>query len=178
MSSWQRSSRVDWSFLSARGMRRCCGPLPKWQLRYPRKTAPHQQPFAAIKSEFPGVRTEKVVGRSGSAAKAFVGAGGVSPTGAESLIAFRRGGKWEYGRRFFLPGSDAPRAQHGTRLCDAPCLPTPRACSDDVDRRLWGWQLLFPAQAARRRAEKGRCCPERCASENGGNNLSNGPKRV
>ncbi len=41
------------------------------------------------------VRTENVVGRSDSAVRAFVGAGGVSPTGAGSLIAFRRGGKWE-----------------------------------------------------------------------------------
>jgi hypothetical protein len=39
MSTLQRSSRVDWSFLSARGMRRCCGPLPKRQHRYPRKNS-------------------------------------------------------------------------------------------------------------------------------------------
>jgi hypothetical protein len=43
------------------------------------------------------VRTENVVGRSDSAAKALVGAGGVSPADAESLIAFHLGGKWEYG---------------------------------------------------------------------------------
>jgi retron-type reverse transcriptase len=47
MSSRQRSSRVDWSFLSVRGMRRCCGPLPKRQHRYSRKTPPHQQPRRA-----------------------------------------------------------------------------------------------------------------------------------
>jgi hypothetical protein len=67
-----------------------------------------------------GVRTENVVGRPDSAAKAFVGARVVSPTGAGSLIAFRRGDKWEYGRRFFLPGADAPCARHGARLCHAP----------------------------------------------------------
>jgi hypothetical protein len=27
MPSWQRSSRVAWYFLSASGVRRCCGPL-------------------------------------------------------------------------------------------------------------------------------------------------------
>jgi len=66
------------------------------------------------------VRTENVVGRSDSAAKAFVGAEGVSPADAGPLIAFLRGGKWKYGRRFFLPGADAPCARHGARLCHAP----------------------------------------------------------
>jgi hypothetical protein len=66
------------------------------------------------------VRIENIVSRPESAAKAFVGAGVVSPTGAGSLIAFRRGGKWEYGRRFFLPGADAPCARHDARLCHAP----------------------------------------------------------
>jgi hypothetical protein len=69
---------------------------------------------------FAAVRTENVVGRSDSAAKAFVDAGGVSPTSAGSLIAFHRGGKWEYERHFFLPGADAPCARHGARLCHAP----------------------------------------------------------
>ncbi len=40
----------------------------------------------------PVVRTENVVGRSDSAAKALVGAGGVSPTDAVALIAFNQGG--------------------------------------------------------------------------------------
>jgi hypothetical protein len=66
------------------------------------------------------VRTENVVGRSDSAAKALVGAGGVSPADAESLIAFHLGGKWEYGRRFLLRGADAPCARNGARLCHAP----------------------------------------------------------
>jgi hypothetical protein len=48
------------------------------------------------------VRTENVVARPDSAAKAFVGAGVVSPTCAGSLIAFRRGGKWDVGEAFFL----------------------------------------------------------------------------
>jgi hypothetical protein len=65
------------------------------------------------------VRTENVVGRPDSAAKAFVGVVGVSPADAGALIAFLMGGKWEYGRGFFLPGADAPCARHGTRLCDA-----------------------------------------------------------
>ena len=65
------------------------------------------------------VRSENVVARPDSAAKAFVGAGGVSPADAASLIAFLMGGKWEYGRRFFFPGADAPCARHGARLCDA-----------------------------------------------------------
>jgi hypothetical protein len=34
------------------------------------------------------VRTENIVSRPESAANAFVGVGGVSPKGAESLIAF------------------------------------------------------------------------------------------
>jgi hypothetical protein len=38
-----------------------------------------------------GVRTENVVARADSAAKAFVDAEGVSPTGAGSLIALHRG---------------------------------------------------------------------------------------
>jgi len=66
------------------------------------------------------VRTENVVARPDSATKAFVGAGGVSPADAGSLIAFHRGGKWEYGRRFFLPGADALCTRHGARLCHAP----------------------------------------------------------
>jgi hypothetical protein len=66
------------------------------------------------------VRTENVVGRSDSAAKAFVGAEGVSPTDAESLFAFHLGDKWEYGRRFFLPGAEARCARHDARLCHAP----------------------------------------------------------
>jgi hypothetical protein len=66
------------------------------------------------------VRTEIVVVRPDSAAKAFVDAGGVSPADAESLIAFLMGGKWEYGRRFFLPGADVPFARNGARLCHAP----------------------------------------------------------
>jgi hypothetical protein len=37
-----------------------------------------------------------------------------------ALIAFLRGGKWEYGKRLFLPGADAPCARHGARLCHAP----------------------------------------------------------
>jgi hypothetical protein len=65
------------------------------------------------------VCTENVVARPDSAAKAFVGAGGVSPADAESLIAFHLCGKWEYGRRFFLPGADAPWTRHNARLCDA-----------------------------------------------------------
>ena len=52
------------------------------------------------------MRTENVVGRSDSAAKAFVDAGGVSSADAGSLIAFLMGGKWEYWRRFFFPGAD------------------------------------------------------------------------
>jgi hypothetical protein len=39
------------------------------------------------------VRTENVAGLPDSAAKAFVGAGGVSLADAESLIAFLMGGK-------------------------------------------------------------------------------------
>ena len=39
------------------------------------------------------VRTENVVGRPDSAAKAFVGVVGVSPAEAGSLIAFLMGGK-------------------------------------------------------------------------------------
>jgi hypothetical protein len=66
------------------------------------------------------VRTENVVGMPDSAAKALVGAGGVSPADAESLIAFLMGGKWEYWRRFFFPGADALCARHDARLCDAP----------------------------------------------------------
>jgi hypothetical protein len=66
------------------------------------------------------VRTENVVGRPDSAAKAFVDAGGVSPADAESLIGFLIDGKWEEGRCFFLPGADAPCARHGARLCHAP----------------------------------------------------------
>jgi hypothetical protein len=65
------------------------------------------------------VPTENIVGRSDSAAKAFVGVEGVSPADAGSLIAFLMGGKWEYWRRFFFPGADAPCARHGARLCDA-----------------------------------------------------------
>jgi predicted glycosyltransferase len=48
------------------------------------------------------VRTEIVVVRSDSAAKAFVGAGGVSPAEAGVLGALLTGGKCEYCRRFFL----------------------------------------------------------------------------
>ena len=66
------------------------------------------------------VRTENVVSRPDSAAKAFVGLGGASPADAASLIAFHLGSKWEYGRRFFLPGADAPCARHDARLCHAP----------------------------------------------------------
>ena len=120
----------------------------------------------------PAVRTEIVVVRPDSAAKAFVGAGGVSPADAGSLIAFHQGGKWEYGRRFFFPGADAPCARHDARVCHVPCRPTPRACSDDVDRRLGGWQPPFPSQGVRRRAEKERCRPERDGCENCGSNRS------
>jgi hypothetical protein len=66
------------------------------------------------------VRTENVVGRSDSAAKALVEAGGVSLADAGSLIAFHRASKWEYGRRFFLPGADALCARHDARVCHAP----------------------------------------------------------
>jgi hypothetical protein len=66
------------------------------------------------------VRTENVVGRPDSAAKALVGAEGVSPAEAGSLIAFLMGGKWEYWRRFFFSGADAPCARHDARLCHAP----------------------------------------------------------
>jgi hypothetical protein len=38
------------------------------------------------------VRTENIVVRPDSAAKAFVGVGDVSPTDAGSLIAFHQGG--------------------------------------------------------------------------------------
>jgi hypothetical protein len=68
---------------------------------------------------FAAVRTENVVGRPDSAAKAFVGAGGRLAGRRGSLIAFLMGGKWEYWRRFFFPGADAPCARHGARLCDA-----------------------------------------------------------
>jgi hypothetical protein len=66
------------------------------------------------------VRTENVIARPDSTAKAFVGVGGVSPADAGSLIGFLIDGKWEEGRRFFLPGADAPCARHGARLCHAP----------------------------------------------------------
>jgi hypothetical protein len=42
-----------------------------------------------------GVCTENVVARPDSAAKAFVDAGGVSPTDAGSLSTFLWGDKWE-----------------------------------------------------------------------------------
>jgi hypothetical protein len=47
------------------------------------------------------VRTENVVARPDSAAKAFVDAGGASPADAGSLSTFLWGDKWEEGRRFF-----------------------------------------------------------------------------
>jgi hypothetical protein len=75
---------------------------------------------SAVVQSAMGVRTENVVGRPDSAAKAFVDAGGVSPADAGSLIAFHRGGKWEEGRRFFLPGADAPCARHDATVCHAP----------------------------------------------------------
>jgi hypothetical protein len=46
--------------------------------------------------------------------------GDISPADAGSLIAFQLGGKWEYGRRFFLPVADVPCARNGARLCHAP----------------------------------------------------------
>ena len=46
------------------------------------------------------MRTENVVARPDSAAKALVDAGGVWPTDAELLIAFHLGGIWEYRGRF------------------------------------------------------------------------------
>jgi hypothetical protein len=83
------------------------------------------------------VCTENVVARPDSAARAFVGAGGVSPAGPESLIAFHLGGKEEYGRRFFLPGADAPCARHDARLCHAPLpvtkMPLWQTCSYSCD---------------------------------------------
>src|SRR3984957_14772175 len=59
----------------------------------------------------PAVRTENIVSRPESAAKAFVGVGGVSPTGAESLIAF-------YGE--VVNGS-----MGGVFSCQAQTLPVP-----------------------------------------------------
>jgi hypothetical protein len=66
------------------------------------------------------VRTEIVVVRSDSAAKAFVGAGGVSPAEAGVLGALLTGGKCEYCRRFFLGGAEAPCARRDARLNNAP----------------------------------------------------------
>jgi hypothetical protein len=73
------------------------------------------------------VRTENVVGRPNSAAKAFVGAGGVSPAEAGVLGALLTGGKCEYCRRFFLGGAEAPCARRDARLNNAP-LPAYATC--------------------------------------------------
>jgi hypothetical protein len=62
------------------------------------------------------VRTENVVGRSDSAAKAFVGARGVSLADAGSLIGCLMDGKWEYGRRFFVPGAGASCARRDSAM--------------------------------------------------------------
>ncbi len=97
------------------------------------------------------------------------GFGGKSVRWGWGRLAGRRGiadrfpsgwkmGVWE---AFFLPGADAPRAQHGTRLGDAPCLPTPRACSDGAIRRpggrpLPGWRAGV-ARAGGRSSWRTRC---------------------
>ncbi len=120
------------------------------------------------------VRTEYVVGWSDSGVKAFVAAGGVSR---------HRRGRWLLSIRVVngsMGGVFSCLAQRLPAPCMAPgftmhpCRPTPRANSGDADHR----SPPFPAQAARRRAEMGRCCPERYASENGGNNRSTWPRRV
>ena len=122
VNSWKASSVSGRRRLS----KRCAPARPDGLGRLP----PHSPQPPRRRGRLP-VRTENVVAQSDSGVKAFVEAGGVSLTAAESLIAFHRGGKWEYGRRFFLPGMTPGHAMR-------PCLPTPRGYSDGTIRRPGG----------------------------------------
>jgi len=51
MPSWQRSSPVAWSFLSASGVRRSCWPLLNPQYRYPREIRHPRPPRPAQRGQ-------------------------------------------------------------------------------------------------------------------------------